>query len=248
VPIFQEQLLKVAMVAANFTGGEAEELRRAMGSKRSVERLQATERNLRALTFLKSASVVASTPHDGVVDVTVTTQDSWSISPETQVGSKGGANTFGANIEDSNIFGFGKDLTIGWSHGVDRNSLGITYNDPAFFAPYWRAHLGYAVTSDGYDRRFNVTRPFYSFTTPWATHFSYVSVRQNDRVYRSGHSLSRFNHMHRQLVASFGVAHNPTEVEAQRVTAGIRFLDDDYVAITGKVGNLPEFRQPGSSL
>ena len=39
VPIFQEQLLRIAMVAAGFTGGEAEELRRAMGFKRSVERM-----------------------------------------------------------------------------------------------------------------------------------------------------------------------------------------------------------------
>ena len=35
VPLFQEQLLRIAMVAADFTGGEAEELRRAMGFKRS---------------------------------------------------------------------------------------------------------------------------------------------------------------------------------------------------------------------
>ena len=32
VPIFQEQVLKLAMVAADFTGGEADELRRAMGA------------------------------------------------------------------------------------------------------------------------------------------------------------------------------------------------------------------------
>jgi len=32
VPLFQEQLLRMAMIAANFTGGEAEELRRAMAS------------------------------------------------------------------------------------------------------------------------------------------------------------------------------------------------------------------------
>jgi error-prone DNA polymerase len=47
VPIFQEQLLRVAMVAAGFTGGEAEELRRAMGSKRSVERMNAIVDKLR---------------------------------------------------------------------------------------------------------------------------------------------------------------------------------------------------------
>src|SRR5207237_1368892 len=40
VPLFQEQLLRIAMVAANFTGGEAEDLRRAMGFKRSEERMK----------------------------------------------------------------------------------------------------------------------------------------------------------------------------------------------------------------
>ncbi len=46
VPLFQEQILRIAMVAAGFTGGEAEELRRAMGFKRSRERMQALERRL----------------------------------------------------------------------------------------------------------------------------------------------------------------------------------------------------------
>ncbi len=39
VPLFQEQLLKLAMICANFSGGEAEELRRALGSKRSRQRM-----------------------------------------------------------------------------------------------------------------------------------------------------------------------------------------------------------------
>jgi error-prone DNA polymerase len=47
VPLFQEQILKMAMVAAGFTGGEAEELRRAMGFKRSVERMESIEARLR---------------------------------------------------------------------------------------------------------------------------------------------------------------------------------------------------------
>lgn len=48
VPIFQEQLLRIAMTAAGFSGGEAEELRRAMGFKRSAERMQKVEARLRA--------------------------------------------------------------------------------------------------------------------------------------------------------------------------------------------------------
>jgi error-prone DNA polymerase len=47
VPLFQEQLLRMAMTAANFTGGEAEELRRALGHKRSQERMREIEMKLR---------------------------------------------------------------------------------------------------------------------------------------------------------------------------------------------------------
>ena len=48
VPLFQEQLLKMAMICANFTGGEAEELRRALGHKRSQKRMVEIEVKLRA--------------------------------------------------------------------------------------------------------------------------------------------------------------------------------------------------------
>ena len=48
VPLFQEQLLRMAMITANFTGGEAEELRRAMGFKRSEARMKGIEEKLRA--------------------------------------------------------------------------------------------------------------------------------------------------------------------------------------------------------
>src|SRR5258707_7219043 len=48
VPLFQEQLLRIAMIAANFSGGEAEDLRRAMGFKRSQARMREIEAKLRA--------------------------------------------------------------------------------------------------------------------------------------------------------------------------------------------------------
>jgi error-prone DNA polymerase len=47
VPLFQEQLLRMAMIAAGFTGGQAEELRRAFGFKRSEARMKDVEIKLR---------------------------------------------------------------------------------------------------------------------------------------------------------------------------------------------------------
>src|SRR6202046_3660947 len=48
VPLFQEQLLRIAMIAAGFSGGEAEELRRALGFKRSEKRMKDVELKLRS--------------------------------------------------------------------------------------------------------------------------------------------------------------------------------------------------------
>src|ERR1700731_572945 len=47
VPLFQEQLLRMAMITAGFSGGEAEELRRAFGFKRSEARMKDVEVKLR---------------------------------------------------------------------------------------------------------------------------------------------------------------------------------------------------------
>jgi error-prone DNA polymerase len=48
VPLFQEQLLRMAMITAGFSGSEAEELRRAFGFKRSEKRMSEIEGKLRA--------------------------------------------------------------------------------------------------------------------------------------------------------------------------------------------------------
>jgi error-prone DNA polymerase len=48
VPLFQEQLLRMAMICGNFTGGEGEELRRVLSHKRSQQRMLEIEAKLRA--------------------------------------------------------------------------------------------------------------------------------------------------------------------------------------------------------
>jgi error-prone DNA polymerase len=59
IPIFQEQLLRMAMAIANFTGAEADELRRAVGMRRSMERMNNLEGRLRAGMTRNGISPVA---------------------------------------------------------------------------------------------------------------------------------------------------------------------------------------------
>jgi len=68
VPLFQEQLLRMAMVIAGFSGGEAEELRRAMGFKRSVKRMQQIEERLR--TGMARNGITGATADQVVLSIT----------------------------------------------------------------------------------------------------------------------------------------------------------------------------------
>jgi error-prone DNA polymerase len=68
VPLFQEQLLRMAMVVAGFTGGEAEELRRAMGFKRSQKKMETIEGKLRA--GMAARGIVGNTADDVVRSIT----------------------------------------------------------------------------------------------------------------------------------------------------------------------------------
>jgi error-prone DNA polymerase len=56
VPLFQEQMLKIAMVMADFSGDEAEELRRALSFHRSQERMNKVSVKLRAAMERKNVA------------------------------------------------------------------------------------------------------------------------------------------------------------------------------------------------
>jgi error-prone DNA polymerase len=64
VPLFQEQMLKIAMVMADFSGDEAEELRRALSFHRSEERMNKVSVKLRAAMERKN---VASDKIDQII-------------------------------------------------------------------------------------------------------------------------------------------------------------------------------------
>jgi error-prone DNA polymerase len=59
IPLFQEQLLRMAMTVAGFTGTEAEELRRAVGMRRSWERMKNLEGRLQAGMTAKGIDAAA---------------------------------------------------------------------------------------------------------------------------------------------------------------------------------------------
>jgi surface antigen-like variable number repeat protein len=203
------------------------------------EDLAQTERNLRSLPFLKSASVTVKSIHDGRVDVDVTTQDSWTTEPGFSFGSKGGRSKFGFDLAETNFLGTGREISLHYAHDPDRTRRAVAFRDPSFFAPYVSATALYSKNSDGAESTFEVDRPFFALDTPWSAGLAIQDLERTDKLYTDSFVSSEFDRHRQRFFAEYGLALRTSQSRAQRLTGGVEWLEDLFHA---RIGDVPENR------
>ena len=198
------------------------------GDPYDAKRLAETERNLRALPFLKAASVLPGLTHDGLVDVDVTTQDAWTTQPGISYGKKGGVTTYSFSFEEKDLLGTGRSAQVSYGKDPDRINRFVEYKDPYFFGPYWNADFLYSANSDGTEEAARIGRPFFSFVSPWASDFLLTHLSQDDKIFENGVESARFRQSHREVHLRYGRAITASDERARRLTAGFELLKDDF--------------------
>jgi error-prone DNA polymerase len=152
VPLFQEQLLRIAMTAAGFSGGEAEELRRAMGAKRSRERMERLEQRLREGM---TARGLAGTAQDDIVRG-ITSFALYGF-PESHAASFAGIAWASAWLKQHHPAAFLAGLLDAWPMGFyapaslvqDAQRHGVTVRPIDVARSGWRCTLERTGSSDG---------------------------------------------------------------------------------------------------
>ena len=214
------------------------------GDAYDPEQLAQTERNLRGLSFIKLASVTASPPHDGVVDVEVITQDGWTTEVGGSLGSKGGVTTYGVNLSEKNLLGTGRTVAVGYDKDTERITRSFEFKDPYLFAPYWSTALLLASTSDGYEEQLEVQRPFFSFVAPWSADVFIDNLRQNEKLYSDGEISEEFRQDHRVGRLFYGMALAANETRAHRLTVGFEAQEDSFQTLPDRpMDVLPDDRK-----
>lgn len=191
-------------------------------------KLAETERNLRLFDFLKSASVTASPPHDGVVDVKVTTEDEWTTDLTGDFSNSGGIAVFASDITQKDLFGTGIDVDLHGDHGTERNTSSIEITDPSALGPYWNLDALYARDSDGNEEKVALVRPLYSYTTPWTANFLFDHLLRNDRIFQEGEVAARFRQEHREVALSSEYVLHADPKGSSGIVGGIDLLDDSF--------------------
>ena len=191
-------------------------------------KLQETERNLRQLDFLKSVSVTAGNPHDGLIDVAVITQDAWTTDVNGDFSNDGGISTYDLDVTQKDLFGSGSELELHLDHGVERRANTIEFLHPAVLGPYWNLDALFSKNSDGNEEKLELDRPLFSYSTPWTISFLYDHDLRNARTFRQGEVAARFRQEHREWLLERSRVLHAGPSGSSRLVAGLDFLDDSF--------------------
>ncbi|MBV6416684.1 MAG: Outer membrane protein assembly factor BamA [Steroidobacteraceae bacterium] len=215
----------------------------ASGDRYSRRILEESERALRAQRYLREPVIEPVAWHDGVVDLRVRSEDVWTTNPGISLSRGGGANRIGAEIEELNLFGRGKQLSAGYTHDVDRTTLGIAWRDPAVLGSRWTSNASVNDSDDGNGWALGLERPFYALDARWSAGFAAESLSQVDSRYALGTRIDAWRADRQAFDVYRGWSSGLRGDWTRRWTAGFRYERARFdPAGTPLVGPLPDDR------
>jgi hypothetical protein len=137
------------------------------GDPYSTDLAEESARILRGLGLMEPVHITAEAV-DGGVEVVVETHDRWTLHASIDFSLQGDRSDFGVRFKEQNFLGYGLELRTRYSSDDERDSIEFGFIDPNVRGSRWRVALLYADTSDGFEQRVRVERPFYSLETPQA--------------------------------------------------------------------------------
>ncbi|HWM90952.1 MAG TPA: hypothetical protein VN493_09310 [Thermoanaerobaculia bacterium] len=210
------------------------------GDPYSPEAVAESERILRANRYLYEAEIRPVPAGDGIIDLEVITRDVWTLRAGISFNRAGGENSTDFTLQDANLFGTGKDLTLWRITNVDRTSTLFRYRDPGLRGSRLQLELSAADYSDGGSRRLEVERPFYSLDARWAAAFKFYTYERIDSLYDLGEIFQKIGHEREQLETYIGYSEGLSHGAARRWLIGFnRELDRFEYAPGGDSTPLP---------
>ena len=198
------------------------------GEPVSVRLIEETERLLRSNGYLYDVSIRPVAYHDGVVDIEVTTRDTWSLYPGLSFGRAGGANSGSIGLEENNLLGTGVSLSVSSSSDVDRDTTEFEISQNHAFDGWTSIGYVYASADDGERQAFNLARPFYALDTRWAAGLSLSKDNRIDSVYNSGTIAGQYRHRKNSAETYGGWSEGLIDGWTRRYSVGLNYQADTY--------------------
>ena len=203
------------------------------GDPISVRLIDETERVLRSNRYLYDVQLRPVAYHDGVVDIEVSTRDTWSLDPGVSAGRSGGANSSGIHLNEYNLLGTGTAVSIGRSKNVDRSSNEFQLINNHAFGTWTSLSYTHALNSDGRQDAVSVVRPFYALDARWAAGVTASKDDRIDAIYNAGNVVSQYRHRQKQAEVFGGWSQGLVDGWVRRYSLGVSLQDDAFAPEPG---------------
>ncbi len=203
------------------------------GEPVSLRLIEETERLLRANRYLYDVQFRPVAYHDGVVDIEVSTRDTWSLDPGVSAGRSGGANTSGIHLREYNLFGTGATVEFIYSRNVDRTGNEFQFSSDRVLGTGASLGVSHATNSDGRRDTASLVRPFNELDARWSAGIAAVKDTRIDPVYNAGKVVGQYRHWQEQGEAFAGWSPGLVGGWVQRYSLGLAYQNDAYASEPG---------------
>lgn len=168
------------------------------------ELIEESARNLRALDVIYHVRILPVAYHDGLVDLVVTSQDTWTMRPSVRISRSGGNTSTGFSFSELNFLGRVKLLQVSRRNDIDRSTTEFLYSDPRLLGSRLALRTFYQDSSDGLSRGLTVSRPFFALDSRWSMNASGAHVERVSRLFKDGEEVLEFRQFSESINLSYG--------------------------------------------
>jgi outer membrane protein assembly factor BamA len=211
------------------------------GERVSRQRIEETERLLRANAYLYDVSIRPVALRQGVVDIEVRTRDTWTLQPGASYSRGGGSNTSSLSLEEKNFLGTGVSVGVGTSSSVDRSGQEFEIQHNQVFGSWTAFSYKVADFSDGSAESISLVRPFYALDARWALGGSAATFDRIESIYSEGDIAAQYRHQQTASQVFAGWSRGLVDGWVQRYSVGVGHQEDLYLA---ELGRLPAAQLP----
>ena len=211
------------------------------GDPFKIRQLNEMQRILRANRYIKDATVVPLEICGNRVTIVIKTTDKWSFTPGISFGRQGGKNKSGVEIQEHNLFGLGKSLTIKHKNNHARNENNLRYDDPQLFGSNKSLSVSVNDNSDGKGHKLDLNLPFYGLDSRNAWGVSTSQLNQGNPIYDKGNEIDNVKEDVDQHSAFYGWSNGLVGDHVNRFKVGWNYRRREANKLTSVTESFPFF-------
>lgn len=198
------------------------------GERLSARLIEESERLLRSNHNIYDVRIRPVGYRDGVVDIEVTTRDTWTLDPAIKFTRQGGVNSSAFGLKETNFLGTGLAIGLARESDVDRNGTEFSISHNLAFGERIAIEYSHGNFSDGKRDAFKLDRPFYELDSRWAAGMSASANERIDSIYSGGGVISQYRRKSDLGEVYGGLSRGLVDGWTHRYSMGVQYQNDSY--------------------